>query len=355
MQRKVWFGAASFAAMALAGWAILSADQGLPLEPAHESGQSITGAFEGWFSNPDGTFSILVGYYNRNEHQIIDIPVGPNNKIEPGGPDHGQPTHFLTGRQWGVFTIVVPKDWGEKRFTWTITANGKATQIPLDINAPWEVSPFIEATGNTPPYIGFTDKGPFISGPKGQSISLSTTMPNPVALTVWVSDDVSNALSAAGGSPAQVAQVSAATAAALAAAGDSGAAGAGTPPGRAAGDAAAGGRGGSGRGGGGARGGRGGGGRGGDTGGVSITWSKMRGPGEVTFDKGKPALEKVEFKAPEGAKFTGKGTATATFSEPGDYLLKVTANDNSGEGGRGFQCCWSNAYVNVAVKAAGAH
>jgi len=38
MQRKVWFGAASFAAMALAGWAILSADQGLPLEPAHESG-----------------------------------------------------------------------------------------------------------------------------------------------------------------------------------------------------------------------------------------------------------------------------------------------------------------------------
>jgi len=64
------------------------------------------------------------------------------------------------------------RHWGEKRFTWTITANGKATQIPLDIKRAWEVSPFIEATGNTPPYIGFTDKGPFISGPKGQSISL---------------------------------------------------------------------------------------------------------------------------------------------------------------------------------------
>jgi len=340
MQSKVWFAAASCAAVALAGWGILSADQGLPLEPSHESGQSITGAFEGWFSNADGTFSILVGYYNRNEHQIIDIPVGPNNKIEPGGPDHGQPTHFLTGRQWGVFTIVVPKDWGDKRYTWTVVANGKATQIPLDINTLWEVSPFIEATGNTPPYIGFTDKGPFINGPKGQTTSLSTVMPNPVTLSVWVSDDVSNALSAAGGSPTQVAQVSAATAAALADAGDAGAA-------AGAGDAA-------GRGGraGGARGGRGGGRGGGDTGGVSITWSKLRGPGDVTFEKEKPALEKVEFKAPEGAKFTGRGTTTATFSEPGDYLLKVTANDNSGEGGRGFQCCWSNAYVKVAVKAA---
>ena len=82
----------------------------LPMEPAHETGASVTGAFEGWFSNPDGTFSILVGYYNRNSKQVIDIPVGPNNKIEPGGPDRGQPTHFLTGRQWGVFTIQVPKD-----------------------------------------------------------------------------------------------------------------------------------------------------------------------------------------------------------------------------------------------------
>jgi hypothetical protein len=83
-----------------------------------------------------------------------------------------------------------------------------------------------------------------------------------------------------------------------------------------------------------------------------VTWGKLRGPGEVTFASEKPALEKAEFKAPEGAKFTGKATTTATFSEPGDYLLKLTANDNSGEGGRGFQCCWSNAYVKVSVKAA---
>src|SRR5206468_5318616 len=89
-------------------------------EPARESGQSITGAFEGWFKNPDGSFSLLLGYYNRNQKQEIDIPIGPDNRIEPGGPDRGQPTHFLTGRQWGLFVVRVPADFGDNKITWTL-------------------------------------------------------------------------------------------------------------------------------------------------------------------------------------------------------------------------------------------
>ena len=65
----------------------------LPLDPSHETGQSITGAFEGWFKNPDGSFNLLLGYFNRNTKQELDVPIGPNNRIEPGGPDRGQPTH----------------------------------------------------------------------------------------------------------------------------------------------------------------------------------------------------------------------------------------------------------------------
>jgi hypothetical protein len=42
--------------------------------------------------------------------------------------------------------------------------------------------------------------------------------------------------------------------------------------------------------------------------------------------------------------------ATATFSAPGEYLLRVQANDESGEGGGGFQCCWTNTYVKVTVQ-----
>ena len=85
------------------------------------------------FANSDGTFSILFGYYNRNHKQELDIPVGPDNQIEPGGPDQGQPTHFLTGRQWGVFTVTVPKDFGTKKLTWTLTANGTTTAIPASL------------------------------------------------------------------------------------------------------------------------------------------------------------------------------------------------------------------------------
>ena len=43
-------------------------------------------------------------------------------------------------------------------------------------------------------------------------------------------------------------------------------------------------------------------------------------------------------------------SSNATFSAPGEYWLRVQANDESGEGGGGFQCCWTNAYVKVSVK-----
>lgn len=47
--------------------------------------------------------------------------------------------------------------------------------------------------------------------------------------------------------------------------------------------------------------------------------------------------------------FSGKATTTVTFSEPGEYVLHVVANDYSGEGGLGFQCCWTTAQVKVVV------
>ena len=78
------------------------------VEPLHDSGQDVTPAFEGWFKNADGTFELLFGYNNRNLKQELDIPIGPANRIEPFGPDAGQPTHFAARRGWGVFTVKVP-------------------------------------------------------------------------------------------------------------------------------------------------------------------------------------------------------------------------------------------------------
>ena len=43
---------------------------------------------------------------------------------------------------------------------------------------------------------------------------------------------------------------------------------------------------------------------------------------------------------------------TATFSLPGEYIIRIEGNDSSGVGGGGFQCCWTTAYLKVNVKAA---
>src|ERR1700687_1670121 len=92
----------------------------LPMEPLHESGRNVTPAYEGWFKNPDGSTSILFGYFNRNLKEELDIPVGLNHRIDPGGPDQGQPTHFLSGRNWGLFAVQVPADFGDKKVNLTI-------------------------------------------------------------------------------------------------------------------------------------------------------------------------------------------------------------------------------------------
>jgi hypothetical protein len=260
----------------------------LPSEPKHDSGQSVTAAFEGWYMNPDGTFSILLGYYNRNLKQELDIPIGPNNRIEPGGPDQGQPTHFLPGRQWGMFIITVPKNFGDTKLTWTLTANGSTTEVPVSLNTLWELSPFIDATGNTPPYVGFAETGPFAQGPRYITANVTATVSEPLSLTAWVADD---ARRVPGSSPLLSR----------------------LPP-------------------------------------VTVTWTKFRGPGTVTFSKVRIPAEKTDFTPPPKATFTGKVTTTDTFSEPGDYVLRVAGNDWSGEGGGGFQCCWTSAQVRVSVK-----
>ena len=52
------------------------ADAPLP----HAIGQSVSPSFEGWYANPDGTRSLVFGYFNRNYEERLDIPVGPSNR-----------------------------------------------------------------------------------------------------------------------------------------------------------------------------------------------------------------------------------------------------------------------------------
>src|SRR5262245_31563633 len=164
----------------------------LPLsQTVRERGSSLTGAYEGWFYGKDGGTYALVGYFNRNTKQEFDIPVGPNNRVEPGGPDQGQPTHFLTGRQWGVFAVKLPKDLGNKRLTWTLVANGFTNAITLHTQADYIVEPYEDAANkNTPPKIKFDPAGDVLTGPPMLvAAKYSAAVGAPLALNAWVTDE----------------------------------------------------------------------------------------------------------------------------------------------------------------------
>ena len=88
-------------------------------------GQNIAPAYEGWEQNEDGSFNLVFGYLNRNWDEAIHLPAGPDNRLEPGGPDMGQPTYFLPRRNFFVFRVRVPADFGDREVVWTVTSRGE--------------------------------------------------------------------------------------------------------------------------------------------------------------------------------------------------------------------------------------
>ncbi len=156
----------------------------------HDAGQSVTPAFEGWYPNPDGTFSLSFGYMNRNYKEEPDIPIGPNNKIEPGPADQGQPTHFQTRRRHGMFAVIVPKDFGTKQVTWTLTSGGHTYAIPGHLLPDYRLDSLRQTTtGNTPPVTRLEAEGTPGSGIHGPTTVRTASMSSPLTLDVWATDD----------------------------------------------------------------------------------------------------------------------------------------------------------------------
>ena len=86
---------------------------------------NIAPVYEGWERNPDGSFEIDVRIHQSGLERVDDLPVGPDNTIDPGGPDRGQPTNFFPRRNRFVFRVRVPKDFGNKELVWTLTSKGR--------------------------------------------------------------------------------------------------------------------------------------------------------------------------------------------------------------------------------------
>ena len=115
----------------------------------YQSGQNIAPAFEGWEENSDGSFNLLFGYLNRNFQEKLYIPIGPDNTVDPGGPDQGQPTYFLPRRNRHVFRVRVPKDFGNKEMVWTITAHGKTERVYGTLNPDYVLDAHVLYRNNT--------------------------------------------------------------------------------------------------------------------------------------------------------------------------------------------------------------
>jgi hypothetical protein len=322
----------------------------------YSRGQNISPAFEGWEKNPDGSFNFLFGYMNRNWEEEIDVPLGPANSIEPGGPDQGQPTRFLPRRNRFVFRVRVPANFGEdKEMVWTLTAHGKTEKAYATLRTDYFIDDVVMASetgalgaGTSSPEVRANLRPVTrIEGEKTRTAKVG----QPLTLVAVVTDDGVPRRRGSG--------QSASIAAALAARGGAGrgAAGRGTgttaPPAAGAAGASAPAAGGAGAAGttatanttpGATRG------RGapfspparitvGKVTGLHMGWFVYRGAGKVTFDPPQPKVwEDTRAGAnspwaplwqpppvPEGGRYV----STVTFDEPGTYVLRARADDGA--------------------------
>lgn len=243
----------------------------------HDRGELVSPVFEGWYRDAAGVLHLSFGYFNRNFRQELDVPIGPDNKFEPGPPDQGQPTHFVPRRLWGTFAVPVSKDLErrlqaeKKTVTWTLRANGQTVVIPANLGPAYAIDALKEPTvGNTPPVLQFEGAPASGTGPFGARTSVKAVAGTPITIKYKVTDD-QRALP-------QKRNV-----------------------------------------------------------GVTLKWVRYRGAGEVTIGNATPSVDG-----------SGDASITATFAQPGEYVLRVEASDTEVHD---FHCCWSNGFVHASVSA----
>jgi hypothetical protein len=286
----------------LIGPAPFGAQNQRPLAPLPPGGLRVAPFFDGWYANPDGTITLSFGYSNLNRDEVVEIPVGPDNFIEPKEYDGRQPTSFYPGvagaddggaagaggaarsdrreRERGVFTVTVPAGFRDS-VVWTLQVHGQTYKVPGNAKSGAYQLRWPMAMGSIPPLLRFTPDGPSGRGPTGiQAAPMKTSVGMPLSLAIWINDD-----SAREEDPVVIKQRQPRPA-------------------------------------------------------MNVNWFKHSGPGPVVFSRSKEPIEQLN----------GTASATATFKQPGEYVIRVRA-DNFGrvDTSPGNQCCWTNGYVKVSV------
>ena len=248
------------------------------------TGQPVIPLFDGWYENPDGSYGLCFGYFNLNFEETLDIPLGPDNFIEPARYDGGQPTHFMpvpsqadgySRRYYCVVKVTLLPGSESERVVWTLRWDRETYTVPGHIGAEdYKIEePDQPGRNSVSPLVRFLEPaGPEGRGRAGNLVAgpYTAEVGEPFAIRVSVSEPVTE-------NPNSGFER------------------------------------------------------------VRVLWSKHQGPGEVTLGPSNqtPISDGVE------------AATTATFSEPGDYVLRLQTYE--GTQPWGAQCCWTNAYLRVVV------
>lgn len=271
------------------------------------TGLPVIPVMEGWVANEDGSRRISFGFINRNT-EAVDIPLGPDNYIEPIEFDGHQPTHFHTGRGTGVFAVTVPADRMTEDVWWYLrTGDGELLKVPGRSGVPAYELDFVRPRpqGSLQPLAGFGEEGPRSSGlfARLEDYAGQVQAGEPVTLTVNVAD----------------------------------------PSERDPSDP-----------------------RFGEPLPIGVRFNKWQGPGDVTFarhesmqvpenpyDEDDPDWSSWEAPEPNDLQVAGPSgivRVIARFSEPGAYVISVKVDNFSAPDSTDRdQCCWTNIFQRITV------
>ncbi len=186
--RNSFFGILFFAALSL-----LLPAKSLEAQ-TYSKGQPVWPAYEGWEQEADGSRYFVFGYMNENWEEEVDVPIGPDNSIEPGGVDQGQPTHFLPRRNRFTFRIPVPSGFSEKdEIVWTLTTRGKQNRAYASLRTDYFLDPTAKASEIGALGGGFStpdvraNTAPTLKVEGGRT--LNARVGEPVTFVAWSTDD----------------------------------------------------------------------------------------------------------------------------------------------------------------------
>ena len=265
-----------------------------PLAPLPADGLRVAPFFDGWYQNPDGSITFSFGFSNLNRDETIEIPLGPDNVVTPKEYDGNQPTSFPPDAPDPTATPANAARRERERGVFTVT-------VPPGFQG--DVVWTLRVRGQTFSVPGrsrsaaYGLRWPMAMGSVPPLVRFKPDGPagrgpvgvqsDPVQARVGVPLPLT--VSVVDDSVREKDPVPIAVKAKSL---------------------------------------------------VNVTWFKHSGPGAVAFNPSRVPLQVLQ----------GTATASATFSQPGEYVVRVRA-DNFGrlDTSPGNQCCWTNGFARVTV------